>query len=454
MMVALGRAGMDVARLNFSHGSHEDHAMLLRRLRTAGKELDRPFAILQDLQGPKIRVGSLPKEGIVLTAGSNIIFTTDPKPAPGDIPVTLPYLHRDIARNARILLDDGLLECQVKKVDGRRIHTTVVVGGKLTSHKGLNLPGTSLRIPALSEKDRADALFGVKQGVDFMALSFVRTPEDVKDLRTLISKTPKGKKIRIVGKIEKPEALENFEKIMPLLDVIMVARGDLGIETPASDVPVVQKQLISRCRELGKPVIVATQMLDSMIRNPRATRAEISDVANAVMDHADAVMLSGETATGAYPLEAVRTMTETIRSAEASPFDNDSSVSLPADAEAPMLIAAGARILSDAMGRAPIIVHTVTGHQARLISSYRPECDTFAFTEDETVARQLSLSWGVTPILLKKQGKLVDLARMAITDLRKKNMLPKNGAYVVVGGQVPGASGKQGSAARIQVMKE
>lgn len=393
-MVALGKAGMDVARLNFSHGTHADHRQLYSRLQQAGKKLGRPFTILQDLQGPKIRVGNLPKEGVKLVAGKSAVFSTSTFPKPGDIPVTLHRLHHDVQVGEHLLFDDGLLEVIVRKVDGSRIVTEVITGGVLLSHKGLNLPGTSLHIPALSKKDRDDAVFGASLGVDFVALSFVRSAEDVKGLRKLLLSTRGGKMTRIIAKIEKREALENFGKILPLIDAVMVARGDLGIETPAAQVPVVQKQLIDACRELGKPVIVATQMLDSMQRNPRPTRAEISDVANAVADHADAVMLSGETASGQYPVEAVSIMSETIRNMEATSYDDLNPLRIPFPTDEVHGCSLSARLLVDAL-RLQHVVVMGTESMAMALSSFRPEVQIHAIAKDARQARQWQLSWGI-----------------------------------------------------------
>lgn len=411
-MVALGQAGMDVARLNFSHGTHDDHRELYKRLQTAGKKLGRPFTILQDLQGPKIRVGNLPKEGVKLQAGKAAVFTTSAFPRPGDIPVTLHRLHHDVKVGEHLLFDDGLLEVIVRKIDGSRIHTEVITGGILLSHKGLNLPGTSLHIPALSKKDREDAIFGASLGVDYIALSFVRSAEDVKGLRALLQKTKGGKDIRIIAKIEKREALEHFSKILPLVDGIMVARGDLGIETPAAEVPVVQKQIIEACREIGKPVIVATQMLDSMQRNPRPTRAEVSDVANAVADHADAVMLSGETASGQYPVDAVKIMTETIQNMEATTFDDLNPLHIGFPTDEYHAISLSTRLLVDALKLQHIFIQ---GDEqfVRTVSSFRPEAVLHALVKDSHVSRVLQLSWGVCGHVFKGASIPMSLLREA-----------------------------------------
>jgi pyruvate kinase len=447
----MGKAGMDVARLNFSHGTYEDHARLYKTLGLIGKRLGKPFGILQDLQGPKIRVGDLPKDGIKLVAGKRAVFATGVDLLSGDIPVTLQSLHQDVKKGERILLDDGLLEMKIEKVEGRRIFTEVVQGGLLTSHKGFNLPGTKLRLPALSEKDKADAIFGTKLGVDFIALSFVRSPEDVKDLRKLLEKRGQaGRNIRIVVKIEKQEAVDRFEEILPLVDAVMVARGDLGIETPAANVPVIQKQLITACRERAVPVIVATQMLDSMIRNPRPTRAEVSDVANAVIDHADAVMLSGESATGVNPVGAVKIMSETIEACEASHFDDLKDVNFTAPRDVSEVIGATVRVVVEALGGVPVVIATASGRTAKEISSFRPEVPLFACTYDSHVQRALRLVWGIEPYLLSKKKTPELMAKAGIELLRKERKL-KHGTRVVVVTGSP--TGKPGSANKIEILK-
>ena len=450
MLFRLGQAGMDIARLNFSHGTHEDHAMVMKRLSLVGKRLGQPFGILQDLQGPKIRIGDLPPEGVRLIPGEPAIFSTAAHLEKGDIPVTLPSLHKDVKRGEHLLFDDGLLEVIVQKIVGNRIFTEVIQGGKLLSHKGLNLPGTTLHIPALSEKDRSDARFGVELGVDFIALSFVRSPEDVLDLRRLLdSRGAKGKAIRIIAKIEKQEAIERFEKILPLCDGIMVARGDLGVETPAAQVPVVQKQIIAACRERAIPVIVATQMLDSMQRNPRPTRAEVSDVANAVTDHADAVMLSGETASGEFPVEAVKMMAETIKQTEASTFDDLNPVNLSKPRDLPEVIGATVRVLVEALQRPPVVIATATGRSAREVSSFRPETRVHAFTFDPHVARTMRLIWGVTPYLLPRKASPELMVKAAMAQLKSAKVIKAKERVIVVTGSIKATPG---SANKIEIL--
>lgn len=447
----MGKAGMDVARLNFSHGKPEEHARLVKRINVVGKRLGRPFGVLQDLQGPKIRVGDLPPEGIKLVEGKNAVFATGADLLPGDIPVTLQTLHQDVMAGEKILLDDGLFEVRVERVQGRRIFVKIIQGGILLSHKGLNLPGTKLRLPALSDKDKKDAAYGVKLGVDYMALSFARRAQDVRDLRRLLDcHGANGKSIKIIVKVEKQEAVDCFDEILSLVDGVMIARGDLGIETPAEKVPVVQKQLISACRERGVPVIVATQMLDSMIRNPRPTRAEVSDVANAVVDHADAVMLSGETASGVYPVEAVRVMAETIEATEQSRFDDLSPVDLTVTRDVPEVIGATVRVIVEALGRPPVVVATASGRTAREVSIFRPEAPIYALTYDPHVQRSLRLIWGVEPFLLPKKKTPEQMVKEGIEMLVRSRRLKSRDRVVIVTGS---PSGEPGSANKIEIRK-
>lgn len=450
VLFKLGQSGMDVARLNFSHGTHQDHATVFKRLELTGRKLGRPFGVIQDLQGPKIRVGELPPDGIRLVSGTQAVFSTALERQPGDIPVTLPSLHRDVRPKDRLLFDDGLLEAVVQKVKGQRIFTEVIHGGVLLPHKGLNLPTSTLRVPALSSKDREDVKFGVKLGVDYVALSFVRSPADIRGLRQLLdAQGARGKAIRIIAKIEKREAIDCFDSLLPLCDAVMIARGDLGIETPASQVPVVQKQLIAACRAQAVPVIVATQMLDSMQRNPRATRAEISDVANAVTDHADAVMLSGETASGAYPVEAVRVMAETIRQTENSRFDNLNPVDVTSPRDLPEVIGATVRVLVEALKKPPVLVATATGVTAREVAAFRPETPIYAFTFDPHVARALRLCWGVEAFLAPRKQSPQLVVQAALRELRLKKRIKTGERVIVVTGS---PKGTPGSANRIEIV--
>ena len=429
-------AGMNVARLNFSHGTHEDHKTLLKRIRTASKKKGLAVAVLQDLQGPKIRTGDL-GEGMEIQSGQTLVLTTASKPTKNKIPVTYKDLHKDAKVGQKILMDDGLLDIKVVKVSGRDIHCRVGTGGLLKSHKGINLPDTTVSTSALSPKDKKDAEFGVINDVDWMALSFVRSASEVEDLRKLIAKYEKKHKkksahsIRIIAKIEKREAVDDIDNILKAVDAIMVARGDLGIEIPAEEVPLIQKSLIEKARHAAKPVVVATQMLDSMIRNPRPTRAEVSDVANAIIDHTDAIMLSGETAVGSYPVDAVKTMTRIAQKTESSKFDDANLTEIKrfkSDEEAVTNVGA---ILAKSTAAKLILVTSMTGNAARVVSRYRAELPILVATHDKRIRRQLAMSWGVIPFTLPKYKDADSLVAGAIAYL-KDNKYAKPGSHIIL----------------------
>jgi pyruvate kinase len=426
-LVALTEAGMNVCRLNFSHGTHDEHAELIKRIRHVRELTGEPLTILQDLQGPKIRVGVLPDEGIKLEAGKDIVFTSGVGDVPKTIPVSYPDLHADVKPGQRLLLDDGLLEVTVESINGQDVTCKIVTGGILKSHKGLNLPETQTKISAITDKDKDDLVFGIQQKVDWVALSFVRSAQDIKQLRGLIGSAP----IKVIAKIEKPEAVTNMDEIIEAVDAIMVARGDLGIEMPAEKVPVIQKDLIKKCLALGKPVIVATQMLDSMIHNPRATRAEVSDIANAVIDHTDATMLSGETASGDHPLEAVKTMTATIVEAENSAYDD---VKLNADENNVTAVLARA---SEAKA---ILVASHSGAAAQLVSRYRRELPIFAVVPSEVLAPQLNLIWGVHPFAVEGDT-IPKMIEQGMTELLRRKVISKGDEVIVVAGEPVGPLG-------------
>lgn len=437
MLEALIRAGMNVARLNFSHGTYDEHAAMIADIRAVAAKLGEPVAILQDLQGPKIRVGILPAEGVVLAKDAEVVFSTEPDAALPKISVSYDKLHEDVKEGDAILLDDGLIDVRVMRVAGHDIVCKIVNGGTLTSHKGFNLPTASLKIAAITTKDRDDLVFGVAQHVDFVALSFVRDAADINELRDLIRGHDAAagdgpSRIRIIAKIEKHEAIRNIDSIIATVDAVMVARGDLGIETPAEDVPIHQKRIIDKCRSAAKPVIVATQMLDSMIRNPRPTRAEVSDVANAVIDHTDAVMLSGESASGKFPLEAVETMARIIHETEASEFD-DIDPARPhahvAGDDGAIAEAVNALVLDGAA--ACVIAHTESGDSVRAISGERPRLPVHAATTHERVRNQLALSWGISPLLVPA----VEGLEKAIEQLRNNKVIKPGASVITVSGE-------------------
>lgn len=423
MILALIKNGMNSARLNFSHGTHASHKMMIKNIRAAAEKSKKIIGIIADLQGPKIRIGDLGKETVELKNGGTVVLTTG-KALGKKLPVTYSGLHRDVKSGERLLLDDGLLELRVERVAGGDVFCKVINGGKLLSHKGINLPDSKIRLSSLTKKDKDDLAFAMGESVDYVAISFVRSAKDVKELAGLINKNAKKlkvKKPRIIVKIEKGEALQNFPEILALADAVMVARGDLAVETPAEDVPLRQKEIIALCRQAAKPVIVATQMLDSMIRNPRPTRAEVSDVANAVMDNADAVMLSGESASGKYPKEAVAMMNRIILETEESPYD-DVTVGAAGAGEGEVLGKSVNILVRE--GGAEQVVDLSEGDLYRYISKWRPEADVFVKIDGRDLYP--NLFWGITPFVFEDGDP-----RKAIARLKKQEFL-KNKKFILV----------------------
>ncbi len=440
-------AGMNVARLNFSHGTQNDHAIVIERIRSISARLGCAVAILQDLQGPKIRTGQL-KDGqpVMLVDGAECTITTRPIVGDADMfSTTYQPLPHDVKVGDRILLDDGLLELRVLSYNETEVCCQVVHGGLLKEHKGINLPGVAVSAPALTEKDRDDLKFGVFHKVDFVALSFVRKPEDVVEAKQLIkqyqAELTVGKQAQIsiplIAKLEKPEAVAHLDEILDVVDGVMVARGDLGVEMAPEKVPLIQKRIINRCNDLGLPVITATQMLESMITNPRPTRAEASDVANAILDGTDAVMLSGETAAGAYPIEAVQMM---VRIA----LETESGNRTARQPQCKRLTQAhavshAARALAEEASVQAIVVFTRSGASAHLISKDRPRTPILAYTPSERVYHELALWWGIWPHILPMQGTTEEL--ISIVDKRLlDDQLQKPGDHVVIMGGLPVAS--------------
>lgn len=394
--------GVNVFRLNFSHGTQEQHAETVKLIREISKELNTPVGILADLQGPKIRVGQVKEPGILLQVGQEFIISTQKCLGEGNkVSTSYEPLSDEVKPGNRILLDDGLLELEVKRVSGKDIITEVVVGGTLTSRKGINLPNVDIKSPALTHKDTSDLRFILKLDVDFVALSFVRKPQDIDLVKKIMDE--ESRYLTIIAKIEKPEALDYIDEILARSGGLMVARGDLGVEINTEEVPTVQKKLIRKCNEVGKPVIVATQMLDSMIRNPRPTRAEASDVANAVLDGASALMLSGESASGKYPLESVQIMNKIIRSAEKNFFTSGirrSDVDYHVETEVEGITYSAVN-LSDMLGAKLIVCLTDSGNTAKYTARYRPKPPVIAIaSEGNPVTRTLSLTWGVTVLTI------------------------------------------------------
>jgi pyruvate kinase len=439
----LVEAGMDVARLNFSHGTHESHAELIKIIRQLSDEMNRPIAILQDLQGPKLRVGELPEEGIDLKPGMIVnlyaIESKAPQTIAGEIylPLDVPNLARAVKIGNRILLDDGHLELQVTDVQADTVITKVVLGGLLTSHKGVNLPGADLQIPIPTEKDKIDLEFGLAQKVDFVAISFVHTAAEIRAVRDLIQKYQPGKKgPGIIAKLERPEAIHNLHEIIHEADGVMVARGDLGVETSPSQVPTIQKEIIHMANRHAKVVITATQMLDSMIHNPRPTRAEASDVANAVFDGTDAVMLSGETASGSYPVESVQMMNSIVCEAEAHYEEWGQQVDFPRDAlqDDAIAMTRAARELAHDRKVASTAVLTQTGRTALLMSKARPRVPIMAFTPNKYVYNLVNMYWGVTPILIPFVDSLEGVVQSVDSVLQKKHNHKKGDQVIVITG--------------------
>lgn len=443
------KAGVNVTRLNFSHGSYKSHEALIRNIRRVEKKLGAPVGIMQDLQGPKIRIGLLPADGILIKTGQKIIVNTAKKKySEGELPFDYPGLHKFLKPGERILVDDGRAELKVIKKKGSKIYCHVVEGRSLSSHKGINLPDTKLPIPVLSEKDKKDLFFGLKMKVDIVALSFVSSAQDIKDLRALIVKYEKklGLKekqpIFVVAKIERHEALKNIKTIIAEADGIMVARGDLAMETKMAEMPLTQKTIVEKANKMVKPVIVATQMLDSMQQNRRPTRAEITDVANAVIDHADALMLSNETAVGKYPVETVKTMSKIIKATEESKYDNvDPRQEVHQHISTSKAIAGLSGLLAKEIGAKATLVASATGRTGRLVSQIRSELPVFVGVETERAGRQLCLSWGVSPFLLPRRRSIEELIKVFLTYVKKQRMVKKGDKVVVVTGEPVGKPG-------------
>ncbi len=427
-------SGMNVARLNFSHGTHEGYADTIKNIKTASE--GKCIGILLDTQGPEIRTGNIQGK-VTLNEGAPFILRTTP--GEGDqtgVSVTYSRLPEEVYPGAKILIDDGLIELRVEKVQNTEIHCTVVNGGELGSRKGINLPGIPVNLPAVTEKDVADITFGIDQGVDFIAASFVRKACDVLEIRKILES--KGADIHIISKIENYEGVKNIDEILQVSDGIMVARGDLGVEIPTEEVPLVQKSIIEQCNRLGKPVITATQMLDSMIRNPRPTRAEASDVANAIFDGTDAVMLSGETANGKYPIEAVRTMARIAERSEQALGYEDILRKRKAyfQATIPDAISHAVATTSSDLGAAGIITATKSGSTARMVSKYRPKAPIIAATPSVLASRKLAVVWGVTPLIIEEIQGTDDLIAEAVAKALAAQHV-KSGDLIVITAGVP-----------------
>lgn len=452
----LYRAGMNVVRINFSHGSHEDHAKTIGYVREVARKYQYSIPVLMDLQGPKIRVGQMKDGAQVIKEGSLVKLTSENITGDaGLIPIDYPNLAEDATEGNQILIDDGLMELKIIKKSEKDLVAKVVVGGLLKSRKGVNLPDVDISMSSLTEKDKEDLEFGLDVGVDFVAMSFVRSARDVQDVISRIR--AKGSNAALIAKIEKPEAVHVIDEIIEEADGIMVARGDLGIEIPSEQVPLVQKKIIERCRMAGKPVITATQMLDSMIVNPRATRAESSDVANAVMDGTDAVMLSGETAAGKYPVEAVKTMSKIIKSVE----DNSSAIYYSLKYRKPdwkekqviESLAYSCVTIADNVDAKAISTITHSGNTARRIAKFRPKVPIIAFTESKIVRRQLNLVWGVQSVRLDEIFD-TDLSVKMMEDYLVKDGLVNKGDRIIIATGMPLAKRGRTNMIKVSTIEE
>ncbi|MEL6489980.1 MAG: pyruvate kinase [Cyanobacteria bacterium J06634_6] len=442
MIRQLMQAGMNVARLNFSHGSYEDHAEQIRQLRAVSAELEMPLTLLQDLQGPKIRVGTLPEGSVTLRKGASITLTPTedqisidqiaqtPEQTPDCIAIDYPNLAEDAEVGAPVLLDDGLLELRVEAIAGSAVQARVVTGGILKSRKGVNLPTLTLKMPSMTDKDKQDLDFGIQQGIDIVSLSFVRKAEDIQLLKAFLA--AKGADIPVLAKLEKPQAIENLEAIVDECNAIMVARGDLGVEMSPEKVPLIQKKIIRLCNRKGIPVITATQMLESMTHSPRPTRAEASDVANAIIDGTDAVMLSGESAVGNYPVEAVRMLARIAADVEPEiEYDNFP----PSAIDDPHAISEALNAIDQVLDLRCIVTFTETGHTARLAAAERPRAAVVALTANPEVYHQLNLVWGIRPVLLEQlDGSLEVLFEQMETCLLEKNFASPGDKVLLLGG--------------------
>ncbi len=435
-LVDLIASGTGIVRLNFSHGTEEQKGQVLKNVHQAVERAGVGVSVLQDLQGPKIRIGELSVPSIELRQGEKLVITTEPLVGgPGRVSTTYEALSRDVRPGADILLDDGKLRLKVLEVRGKDVTCEVLVGGSLSAHKGINLPGVAVSAPSFTEKDIHDLEFGLANDVDYVALSFVRSADDVRNLRAAIAaRRPAGQRPLIIAKIEKPEAIANIDEIISAADGVMVARGDLGVELPAEDVPLLQKMIVARCNRAGKPVIIATQMLESMINSPTPTRAEVSDVANAVLDGGDAVMLSGETSVGKYPVDTVRIMARIIRKVESEKqgkrhliMESRTTIENRHDA-----LGRSACVLADQMRAAAIVTVTNSGQTARVIARYRPDPPIIAVTDSARTLRALGVVWGVQGLVIENLGDNSDSVLARVQERLVASGLVKRGEYIVL----------------------
>ncbi len=455
MILELARAGMNVARMNFSHGAYEDHQRRFEYVRRAEKELNTHIAILQDLQGPKIRVKKFKEGQIRLESGQLFVLTV--REVEGDekqVSVSYPTFNKDVKSGDTVLLDDGNLSLTVERVEGPDVYCRVVYGGILKNNKGVNLPGCVLSVDCLTSKDKDDLAFGLKLGVDYVALSFVQKPEDIREIKELIASH--GKDTPVIAKIEKPQAVDRINEILDLTDGVMIARGDMGVEMQVHEVPPIQKELIALCNRRGRPVITATQMLESMIANPRPTRAEATDVANAVLDGTDAVMLSAETASGQYPIEAVRNMHQIIVSIEKrrnQPWNKRETDRLLDESytHSAAIAEASARA-AQSLRAEKILCLTDNGRTAKLISRFRPQATIIAASPSETGLRQLALYWGVWGVLIPQFRDNIDKAVEELLSRFRNADIVKSGEKIIITAGLPFTAKRETNMMRIETV--
>ncbi|OAH13357.1 pyruvate kinase [Streptomyces jeddahensis] len=441
-LVALIEAGMNVARFNFSHGSHAEHQGRYDRVRAAAKETGKAIGVLADLQGPKIRLETFAEGPVELVRGDEFTITTED--VPGDKSIcgtTYKGLPGDVSKGDPILINDGNVELKVVEVEGARVRTVVIEGGVISDHKGINLPGAHVNVPALSEKDIDDLRFALRMGCDLVALSFVRDANDVKDVHRVMDE--EGRRVPVIAKVEKPQAVENMEDVVMAFDGVMVARGDLAVEYPLEKVPMVQKRLIELCRRNAKPVIVATQMMESMITNSRPTRAEASDVANAILDGADAVMLSAESSVGAFPIETVKTMSKIVVAAEQELLSKGLQPLVPGKKPRTQggSVARAACEIADFLGGKALVAFTKSGDTARRLSRYRASQPIMAFTTEESTRNQLALSWGVESFVVPHVANTDAMVELVDAELLKLQRYNAGDIMVMTAGSPPGVPG-------------
>jgi len=452
-MSALIQAGMDVARINFSHGTHDEHRNTIQVLRQAARTAGEPVSVIQDLQGPKIRIGELKTPTVELVPGKTVTITTEE--CVGDatrLSTTYTHLPKDVEIGNRVLLDDGKIELNVAGVQGNDIRLKVITGGILTAHKGINLPGVVVSAPSLTEKDKEDLIFAFEHDVDYVALSFVRRAHDVAALRDfIIENGPRGRKIPIIAKIEKGEAIADIDAILKESDAAMVARGDLGVELPTEDVPLLQKMIVRKCNEQGKPVIIATQMLESMLHSPTPTRAEASDVANAVLDGADAVMLSGETSVGEYPVQSVEVMERIIRKTEdhvmmQEKYDPD-WISTTHEYDP---LSKSACVLAENLKASTIVALTHSGSTAAHVAKFRPHARIIAVTTREKIMQRLNLIWGIRGLIVEDQKKDSDETFKRILEQLLEEGYVERGETIVLLAGIPLFEGRPTNTIRVE----